>query len=451
MRTAKSSRKKKRAASPRSRRDVVLKSPSRLRTPRPEAPPKGAPVRTPTAVVASKRPFKPGLKLQLEIPPILLEGDKPEVAPIGGPGQKYAIGPVPPAERLEEEGELSEAYGTRRLLLIARDPHWLYAHWDFTREQLRHYNLLSAERHLTLRIHVDRASDRPVAEVPVHPESRHWFVHVDRPATKYVVELGYYRKSGRWVTIVISGSARTPPAAMSDDTSAEFAFIPFELPMAKLLALAREAAPERVPLAKALHQLRVQGHPELPAPPMPWPAQWTPAQERALAEVISMELARTGRVLAGTLEITELVRRQFVQELSSLAAVQPGGAPSGVSGVAGSPEGPFGAISSPFGGEGPARGFWFKVNAELVVYGATEPDATVTIGGQAIKLRPDGSFSIRFALPDGQYELAITAVSADRTEGRAAEMKFSRGTEYRGDVGTYPLESGLQQLLWPNF
>jgi hypothetical protein len=75
------------------------------------------------------------------------------------------------------------------------------------------------------------------------------------------------------------------------------------------------------------------------------------------------------------------------------------------------------------------------VNAELIVYGATEPTATVTIGGRPIRLRPDGSFSYRFALPDGQYELPVVAVSADQTDGRAAEMKFSRETEFRGDVG----------------
>ena len=35
-----------------------------------------------------------------------------------------------------------EAYGTQRLLLTARDPHWLYARWDLTRDQQRKYNRL---------------------------------------------------------------------------------------------------------------------------------------------------------------------------------------------------------------------------------------------------------------------------------------------------------------------
>jgi len=41
----------------------------------------------------------------------------------------------------------------------------------------------------------------------------------------------------------------------------------------------------------------------------------------------------------------------------------------------------------------------------VIIYGATEPGAKVTLGGHEIKLRSDGSFSYRFALPDGKYDL----------------------------------------------
>jgi hypothetical protein len=109
-------------------------------------------------------------------------------------------------------------------------------------------------------------------------------------------------------------------------------------------------------------------------------------------------------------------------------------------------------ISSPTSKAGQQpKGFWFNVNAELIVYGATERDATVSIGGRKIKLRPDGSFSYRFALPDGHYEMPVVAISADETDGRAAEMKFSRSTEYRGDVGAHPQDPSLQQLILENF
>src|SRR5215471_3490032 len=86
----------------------------------------------------------PTSKAILEIPPILLEGDQPTASPASGPGQRYALGPTPPVEQYDAGRELPEAYGTKQLLLTARDPHWLYAHWDLSREQQLKYNSLSA-------------------------------------------------------------------------------------------------------------------------------------------------------------------------------------------------------------------------------------------------------------------------------------------------------------------
>ena len=101
-------------------------------------------------------------------------------------------------------------------------------------------------------------------------------------------------------------------------------------------------------------------------------------------------------------------------------------------------------VAAAIGGAEQPKGFWFNVNAELIIYGATEPTARVTLDGREIKLRPDGSFSFRFALPDGKYELPAVAVSADGTEARAADLKFSRDTEYRGDVGAHPQDPALK-------
>ncbi|HWD92709.1 MAG TPA: DUF4912 domain-containing protein [Verrucomicrobiae bacterium] len=404
------------------------------------------------------------------IPPILLEGDKPGPSRISGPGQRYALGPTAPVEKLPTEGELPESYGSGAILLTARDPHWLYTHWDLSANQQRRYNAFSRDGHLAVRIYIEAARGKPVVEVQLHPESRHWFIHVERANTRYVAELGYYSAAEKWTVIVTSAATLTPPDAVSTDTSAEFSTIPFEVPMEKLLSLVKEAVQENPPLAQALQELRAEGHDDLPqftAPPpaaapshssapgtaaratrrAAWePSTWTPAQERALAEVISMDHVR--RVWMGSLEITELIRRQLVQKSASMPAAELGalapGAPT-------SPSGAITGISSPTGKREQAKGFWFNVNAELIVYGATEPHATVSIGGRKIKLRPDGSFSYRFALPDGNYEMPAIAVSADQTDGRAAELKFSRHTEYRGEVGAHPQDPTLRQPRLENF
>ena len=77
------------------------------------------------------------------------------------------------------------------------------------------------------------------------------------------------------------------------------------------------------------------------------------------------------------------------------------------------------------------RKFWLVADAELIVYGATEPDATVTIGGQPIKLNPDGTFRFRMLFPDGCIDYPIMAVAADGEQTRSIHMKFDRETPDR--------------------
>ena len=419
----------------------AAKSPAKIAAMAPA--PRATLPKKPTAPVKKKPVAKPSVT----IPPILLEGDAPASPTASGPGQRYALGPTPPpAGHTEDLGELPEAYGTKALLLTARDPHWLYAHWDLTRAQLKEYNVLSLDRHLVVRVHLNQISGQPFTEVHVHPESRNWFIHVGRAGAKFLAELGYYTRKKLWTTIATSGVTLTPPDSLSDDTSVRFATLPGDLTGEQLQALILTAAQDNVPLMEVVQQIRRLAPTSQPKTakatrPARVAARWTPEQERALAEAISLD--EVHRVWIGSLEITELVRRQLAKEISSQAAAQ-FSQPT-------SPTGAGSSLSSPFGGGAErAKGFWFNVNAELIIYGATEPDAEVTIGGRVIKLRPDGSFSYRFALPDGQYELPAVAVSADKTDGRAAELKFSRGTEYRGDVGVHPQDPNLKPPLAAN-
>ena len=375
----------------------------------------------------------------VEIPPLLLEGDAPAPPPISGPGEKFALGPTPPTQDLGSETvELPEAYGTKRLFLTARDPHWLYAHWDLTREQQARYNRQSVDGHLILRIYFAPPDGRLALEVHVHPESRHWFAHVERAATPYTAEVGCYNKRRQWTSIARSGATLTPPETVFDQAEVEFATMPADLPFEQLIALVKATVQTNLPLARAVEALRREGHPDLPAVATSPVVAWTPAQERALGEVVSLDQVR--RVWIGSLEITELLRRQLHEEVASQGAAQLGRPTS--------PAGAAGGVTSaavPFGAEQPrAKGFWFNVNAELISYGATERDATVTIGGRKIRLRPDGSFSYRFALPDGRYDLPVVAVSADATDGRGAELRFTRATEVRGDVGASPQDPALK-------
>jgi len=428
---------------------------------------------------------------KIEAPAILSDADESAAPSPTGPGQKFSLGQARATRApAGAEGELPDAYGTKKLFLTARDPHWLYAHWDLTLQQQHDFNAESSDGHLVLRVYTARIEGHPMYEIHVHPESRHWFIHVERAGNSYCAELGYYSPVGKWMRIAVSSATVTPPDAASPETDVEFATIPFEFPFPKLMHIIEEAVRENLPLVQAIEELRRAGHPDLPrlkpipAPPAPAlsqayhsesashgpapapanghghlhapmpvvpPITWTPQQEEALARVISIDQSR--RIWMGSLEITELIRRRLTQEVSYEASspLRAFGAPV-PAGFAGAGPGAVPAagdtISSPalpFGVTPPVeKSFWFNVNAELVVYGATEPGAKVTLGGHEIKLRADGSFSYRFALPDGKYDLPAVAISADGSDGRAADLKFSRETDYSGDVGAHPQDPSLK-------
>jgi hypothetical protein len=373
---------------------------------------------------------------KIEVPSILSEGDQSASPSVGGPGEKFALGPTPPAQTFSGEGELPESYGTKKLFLTARDPHWLYAHWDLTRDQQLKINAKSTDGHLVLRVYAGKIEGHALYEIHVHPESRHWFAHVEQAGHSFAAELGYYSALGKWTRVAVSSATVTPPDSVAEETHAEYATIPFEFPFAKLMQIIEDAVRDNIPLAQAIEELRRHGHPDLPrllSSVTPGPTRvWTPEQEKALAKIISIDDTR--RVWMGSLEITELIRRRLAHDVTSPAMA------FGIS-----------SVTSPFGGlPGLEKGFWFNVNAELIIYGSTEPDAKVTLGGHEIKLRPDGSFSYRFALPDGKYDLPAVAVSAGGDDARAADLKFSRETEYLGDVGAYPQDPSLKTPLPEN-
>jgi len=368
-------------------------------------------------------------KSEFTLPAFLLEGDEP-IYPVTGSGEKFVLGPTPPLDHFDEaKVPLPDSYGTGRLFLTARDPHWLYAHWDFTMQEQFRYNAQSVDRHMILRLHDAAQPGAHISEIHVHPESRHWFTHVDAAGKKYIAEIGYYQAGRKWKSLATSEPQCTPPDNISPDSTIEFATIPLELPFETMLALLKEQSPEsvgqNVPLARGIEQIRARAQEYFPHTPSA--TGWTLEQENALAQILAA--SRTGAALSGSGEF--IAEKEFSEFSFDVEAGEVAPITSSSS-----------YVSSFFGGEA-QKDFWFNVNAELIVYGATEPNATVTLAGKKIPLRADGTFRFRFALPDGQYELPVTAVSADGTDGRAAELKFTRATEIRGAVAAAPQDPAL--------
>ena len=75
------------------------------------------------------------------------------------------------------------------------------------------------------------------------------------------------------------------------------------------------------------------------------------------------------------------------------------------------------------------RGFHFWLECELIIYGGTEPDAKVTMQGRPVQLRPDGTFTLRYGLPDGKFVFDCHAESSDGIEERVITPIIGRNTE----------------------
>lgn len=75
------------------------------------------------------------------------------------------------------------------------------------------------------------------------------------------------------------------------------------------------------------------------------------------------------------------------------------------------------------------KGFSFHLDAELIVYGRTDASARVTLGGEPVVLHPDGTFMLRFNLPDGRQILPAVAKTYDGIEERTIILAVERNTK----------------------
>jgi hypothetical protein len=73
--------------------------------------------------------------------------------------------------------------------------------------------------------------------------------------------------------------------------------------------------------------------------------------------------------------------------------------------------------------------FFFNVDAELIVFGNSTPDAHVNIAGEPVKVRPDGTFSLRMPFADKRQVLRISGKSRDGVEEQTVVIAVERNTK----------------------
>ena len=77
----------------------------------------------------------------------------------------------------------------------------------------------------------------------------------------------------------------------------------------------------------------------------------------------------------------------------------------------------------------PPKDLDFQVDAEMIIFGSTRPDARVTMRGEPVRLRPDGTFTVRMSLPNQRQVIPVVAFAASGAEQRTIVLAVERNTK----------------------
>lgn len=307
--------------------------------------------------------------------------------------------------------DLPGGYGESRIVLMPRDPQWAYTYWDVPNEYRQSMRSQGGVR-LALRfydvtdIDVNSQSPHSLQQYECDELAREWYLPVPVSDRDYVVEIGYVCNDGRWLVMARSHPVHIPPVYPSDWVEDHFMTVDWnaDLRGKTLMTLTH---PSR----------RSSTH------------ESNPIYDNIFSMAESAEAQRVAGSLFGSMQHVPgsgaMVPQQVVSSYVFPSGVGMWAVPT-MSGLTMSGAG-FSASAPPIR----PRKFWLIADAELIVYGATEPDATVTIGGKPIKLNPDGTFRFQMSFQDGLIDYPIMAVAADGEQTRSIHMKFNRETPSR--------------------
>ena len=282
---------------------------------------------------------------------------------------------------LDQEHAPSRQLDETRVVFLPRDPQWAYVFWEIS-EADRQQAFTAGASQLCLRVAdvtgISNGGSHPhtLQEVAVDSHATEWYLPVPLSDRDYRVELGYRTQSGGWLSLATSSVARMPalePAAVVAD-----AFVPFSLETPVM------AAATSVVSGGVEHERIYQ-----------------------LATATALRSRRVGSE----------VLHEWDQDSERTRGLNDSGAGLWASGRSDSGSG----IVRP-------RSFWLVADAELIVYGATEPTARLSIADQEIPLEADGTFRVHVLFRDGEQLYPIKAVAADGEQERSIRLEFERRT-----------------------
>jgi len=260
------------------------------------------------------------------------------------------VGRIEPPQPVEEYRELPPSYGDTKLIALVRDPEWVFAYWEISDTTRAEFNIPKGKHNKEMAFRVYDATGIQFDGT----NAVSWF---DVPINDYAVS--WYLKlpeSGRTYIIDLG--------VYSDDG---------------IFRTIARSNPVMLP----------------PTGVSPYTdEEWMHITEETSAELFRISGGLSPREFTSSENIMKLLNTKMRENLFS------GGLSSG-------------SISSLASNKMEKKEFGLIADAELIIYGATEPTAKVTVQGTPAKLTPQGTFSLRFALPDGSQEIPIAAKNED--------------------------------------
>lgn len=312
--------------------------------------------------------------------------------------------------------DLPSGYGESRIVLMPRDPQWAYTYWDIPNEHKEDLRRQGGQQ-LALRIYdvsdvnLEYQSPHSIQEYPSDELAREWYLPIPVSDRDYVVDIGYRASDGRWLVLARSAPVHVPPVYPSDWIEDQFITVSFDEELRGKTVL------ELVPPVKKLADATAEAY----------------SSNQIYDDIFGMAQGTEAQRVAGSLFGS--MQQVPVHEQAISSYVFPSGvgmwAVPTASGLTMSGVGMSGAGFSASAIPMRPRQFWLIADAELIVYGATEPDANVTIGGRPIALNPDGTFRFQMSFQDGLIDYPIVAVAVDGEQTRSIQMKFNRETPSR--------------------
>ncbi len=315
---------------------------------------------------------------------------------------------------------LPDGYGESRIVLMPRDPQWAYTYWDVPadhRQELRNQGgqTLALRLYDVTDLDENTQTSHSLQQYACDEMARDWYLPIPVSDRDYRAEIGYVTGAGAWLLLARSNSIRIPPVYPSDWSDDQFITIDWQEELEgktflQLVPPGTASAPDRPILPNPVFGLAQD------ADVMRIAGSLYGSMHQAPAEALSSFVFPSG------------MGQWAMQSETADFWTLPTPSGMGMSGISNMSGIGMGASMPP---TTRSRKFWLVADAELIVYGATEPDAQVTIGGVPIQLAADGTFRLQMSFQDGMLDFPIMAIAKDGEQMRQVRLNFNRTTPLR--------------------